>query len=348
MILPKEYVVQKFYQHAGYPKFKKITNVYEAGCPVCREGTSWGKKRRLYYIVDKNYICCHNCGWHSNPQKWIETVSGMTAKEIYDESKNYDILPLDLLADTENTIHKKIQTNTLPKDCINLFDDQQVSFYSSNNVVKEAIKLIKKRRLDTAINKPKTLWLSLSDKVHKNRLVIPFYDKNNDIIFYQSRTILNDELKFYPKYLSKVNSDKSLFNINNLDTALEAIFIFEGPIDAFFVKNSVAVAGIQENSTNTLTKLQEEQLSSFNLFKKIWVLDSQWNDMASRKKTKKLIDQGQTVFIWPEKMGKTFKDFNDYCVAKNLDSISTEFILENSFSGIKANLLMVEINRWKK
>jgi len=184
--------------------------------------------------------------------------------------------------------------------------------------------------------------------VHKNRLVIPFYDKDNTIVFYQSRTILNDELRFYPKYLSKVNSDKSLFNINNIDTALESIFIFEGPIDAFFVKNSVAVAGIQENSTNTFTKLQEEQISSFNLFKKIWVLDSQWNDMASRKKTKKLIDQGQTVFIWPEKMGKSFKDFNDYCVTKTLDSISTEFILENSFSGIKANLLMVEINRWKK
>lgn len=347
MILPNEYVVQKFYQYAGYPKFKKITNVYEAGCPVCREGKSWGKKRRCYYIVEKNYICCHNCGWHSNPVKWIETVSGLTSKEIYDESKNFDILPLDLLLD-KNEPEKKVTTSTLPKDSINLFDSQQLEFYKENTIVKEALKLIKKRRLHTAVNRPKSLWLSLTDKIHKNRLVIPFYDRNNNIIFYQSRTILNDETRFYPKYLSKVNSDKSLYNINNISSDLETIFIFEGPIDSFFINNGTAVAGIQENSSNTFTKLQEEQIHDFKLYKKIWVLDSQWNDTASRKKTKKLIDQGHTVFIWPEKMGKAFKDLNEYCIAKNIDSISSEFILENSYAGIKADLLMVDINRWKK
>lgn len=347
MILPKDYVVQKFYQYAGYPKFKKITNVYEAGCPICREGKSWGRKRRCYFIIEKNYICCHNCGWHSNPSKWIETVAGLTPKEIYEESKNYDILPLDLLLEKPDT-QKKIITDTLPKDSINLFDEQQVNYYKDNSIVSEAIKLIKKRRLDTAINKPKTLWISLTDRVHKNRLVIPFYDKNNNIVFYQSRTILNDDTRLYPKYLSKVNSDKSLYNINNISSNLDSIFIFEGPIDSFFIKNGTAVAGVQENSSNTFTKIQEEQINDFKLYKKIWVLDSQWNDSASRKKTKKLIDKGCTVFIWPEKMGKTFKDINEYCIAKNLDSISPDFIKENSYSGLKADLLMVDINRWKR
>ena len=54
-IIPEGYVAEKFYQYAGYPKYKKLTNVYEAGCPICREGKSWGKKRRLYYVVKDNY-----------------------------------------------------------------------------------------------------------------------------------------------------------------------------------------------------------------------------------------------------------------------------------------------------
>jgi hypothetical protein len=347
VILPREYIVQKFYQYAGYPRFKKFTNVYEAGCPICREGASWGKKRRCYYVVEKNNICCHNCGWFSNPFKWIETVACLTPKEIFDESKSFDILPLDLLLDKPE-VKKILPVNKLPKDSINLFDKQQLTYYKDNPIVREALKLIVKRKLHTAINKPQTLWLSLVDKVHKNRLIIPFYDQNNDIVFYQSRTILNDSLKHYPKYLSKVNSEKSLYNINTITSDLEYVFIFEGPIDSFFIKNGTAVAGIQENSNTNFTKLQTDQLSNFKLYKKVWFLDSQWNDLASRKKTMKLIENGETVFVWPEKMGKEFKDLNEYCIANNMNNLDTDFVIQNSFSDIKAKLLMIEISRWKK
>lgn len=345
MILPQEYIIQKFYQHAGYPKFKKISNTYEAGCPICREGSSWGKKRRSYYLVEKNAICCHNCGWYSKPLKWIQEVSGMSMDEIFSESKNFDILPLDVLQE-DNIQPKPKETDKLPKDSINLFDSQQVDYYKDEKVVQEAVKVIKDRKLDTAINRPPTLWISLSDKVHKNRLVIPFYNQNNEIVFYQTRTVLKNDLKLYPKYLSKVNSEKALYGLNKITHDVDSIFITEGPIDAFFLKNGTAVCGIQDNSSNMFTKFQEEQLASFKLFNRIWVLDSQWQDIASRKKTKKLIELGETVFIWPEKMGRNFKDINEYCVIKNLDFIDTRFIQEHSFSGIKAELLMVEINRY--
>lgn len=347
VLLPKEYIVQKFYQYAGYPKFKKITNVYEAGCPICREGGSWGKKRRCYYIVDKNSICCHNCGWYGNPVKWIETVSSQTIDEMIKESRNFDLLPTDILLDKKDA-PRRINIEKLPKDSINLFDCQQLNFYIDNPTVIEALKLIKRRKLHTAINKPSTLWISLTDAIHKNRLVIPFYTFNNEIIFYQSRTVLCDNLKHYPKYLSKLNSEKSLYNINKVSTDLEYVFIFEGPIDSFFVRNGIAVAGIQENSHAMFTPLQQEQLDSLKLHKRIWVLDSQWQDMASRKKTTKLLQRGETVFIWPEDMGKAFKDINDYCIAKNLNSVDPEFIIQNSHCGLKANLLMIEITRWKK
>jgi hypothetical protein len=342
VIIPQEYVIQKFYQYAGYPKYKKFTNVYEASCPICREGKSWGKKKRCYFILKDNVICCHNCGWFSNTYNWIKQVSGLTSEEIRKEIKTYDILPVDLLYNEPKTV-VIAQQPTLPLDSINLFDSKQTDYYKDNNTVNDALILIKKRRLDTAINKPKTLWLSLTDNIHKDRIVIPFYDTNNDIIFYQSRALYRDNTK--PKYLGKINGERSLYNLNNITPELDCIFIFEGPIDAFFIKNGTAVAGIQEHSNKNFTKLQEEQLLQFRLYNKIWVLDSQWQDSASYNKTLKLLDSNESVFIWPEQLGRSFKDINDMCIETEKDQIDPDFILANTYNGLKGKLLLTRISR---
>jgi hypothetical protein len=344
VILPQDYIIQKFYQYAGYPKFKKLSSAYEAGCPICREGKSWGKKRRCYYLLENNTICCHNCGWFGSAFNWIKHVSGQTAEEIIKEANQYDILPLDLMHNTEQPKQNIIQ-HVLPLDCINLLDANQISYYSDNTVVKDALALIKQRRLDTAVNKPTTLWLSLTDKIHKNRIIIPFYNERDEIIFYQSRAIYDRDCMLRPKYLGKLNGDRSLFNLNKITPDLDYIFIFEGPIDAFFVHNGTAVAGIQEKSYKTLTTIQEEQLSIYRLYKKIWVLDNQWLDSASREKTDRLIEQGETVFIWPEQFKHKFKDVNDICIATNRDSIDPAFFIKNSFEGMKAKLLLSSISR---
>ena len=342
MIVPQAYVVQKFYQYAGYPKYKKYNNTYEGGCPICREGKSWQRKRRCYYLVEENYICCHNCGWSGKPIKWIQEVSGQTFKEIVDEISSYDILPIDI--NKEEIYSKTVaEAATLPLDCINLFDTDQVSYFKDNKVVDAALTIIKNRRLDSAVNKPDSLWLSLTDKFQKNRIVIPFYNEKNEIVFYQTRAIFDND-KNIPKYLGKFNGEKSLFNLNKISHELEYIFIFEGPLDAFFVKNATAVAGIQESSDRTFTTIQREQLSQYKLHKIIWVLDSQWQDSASYNKTKRLIDDGETVFIWPEKIGKQFKDFNDLCIDAKIDEISSHFVIKNSHNGLKAKLLMSAIS----
>jgi hypothetical protein len=342
VIIPQEYIVQKFYQYAGYPKFKRTTNTYIAGCPVCREGKSWLKKRRCIYIVEDNIICCHNCGWYSDPIKWIQEVANITFGQIIEESKNYEILPLESFKEEKKIIK---QLEKLPNVSINLFDSSQVDFFKNNDVVIEANNLIKNRLLNKAINRPEALFVSLTDKTHKNRLIIPFYNENKDIIFYQSRAIYSQDLKFYPKYLSKINGEKSLFNIHKVSSNIDYIFIFEGPIDSFFVENGVAVAGIQENSSAMFSRLQELQLTSFLLHKKIWVLDNQWLDKASYNKTLKLIENGETVFIWPEELSKKYKDINDLCIDKNLSKIDSSFLINNSFSDLKAKLKLSVVRR---
>jgi hypothetical protein len=337
--IPSEYIIQKFYQYAGYPKFKKISNVYEGGCSLCREGNSWGRKRRLYYIVDDDAICCHNCGWYGNPFKWIMTAGQLTAHEIYREIEESDYGYLDIDA----VEYTKLEVDHLPKDSINLFDKTQIEYFKNNEIIKKAQQYIEDRRLSTAVNRCNDFWISLSDFIHKNRLIIPFYDENNKIIYYQSRGILKDDLKFKPKYLSKTNGDRSVFNYNKIDNDLGHIFIFEGPIDSCFVRNGIAIAGIQENSNKSFSKIQEVQINKLMFMDKIWVLDSQWLDNASRLKTKKLIQDNQKVFIWPKSIGQIFKDFNAMAVHYDLNKISPDFILKHSHTGMKAEVLLTQI-----
>lgn len=344
---PEEYVVSKFFQYIYQPKFNRYNNTYQGGCCICREGGSLGKKRRCYYIPKNDNIFCHNCGWSSKPLKWIKEVSSKTDADIIEEIKQY-VDEDDVVEVSEQEV-VKIKTETLPKDSINLNDTAQVEFYKANPIVSACINLIKSRRLDTAVNKPDSLYISLVDRVHKNRLIIPFINEYKDIEFYQSRTVIPNDSKFRPKYISRIGAEKTLFNIDKISSDFKNVFIFEGPLNAFFTKNSVAVAGITDKGSATFTKRQQQQVDTvLRWYDKIWVLDSQWIDDASLSKSEILLNNGERVFIWPEKFGKKFKDFNDICIACKVDEISHDFIEKNTFEGLEGIFRLANIKQFRR
>jgi len=331
ILVPEDYVVCKFFQFAGRPKKVIGTNKYQASCPHCREGNSWNKKRRFFYIPDKNLLYCHNCGYSKSSFNWLVDITGMTPRELIRdlESNKYDILQYE-----EKPEIVKEETPSLPQDCINLFDTVQTDYYKSNAVVNVALKYISDRKLDIAINKPKALFLSLVDRVHKNRLILPFYDDDGKILFYQSRTILNSDKM--PKYISKQNGEKSIFNYDKIDADSDYVFVFEGPINSFFMRNGIAVGGIQEKSYALFNSKQKEQMDKLSFKKRIWVLDSQWIDNAAATKTKRLLEINERVFIWPKNIGTKFKDFNDIIMkSKDGKEIPPEYIISNSQEGLK-------------
>jgi len=342
-VLAEDYIVSKFYQYAGYPRYNRLSKSYNAGCPTCREGSSWGKKRRLYFVPRKNLVFCHNCGLSLNPCRWIQKVADMSYGEVLKENSQFNI-SLDTVISKTVTLPEVDTAMTptdLPEDAINLYDKDQVEFYKNNSYVKAALDVINNRKLDIAINKPKTLWLSLSDKIHKNRLIIPFYDLAGKIIHYQTRTII--ENKKAPKYLSKVNSEKSLFGVDRVNGDLPYLFVTEGPIDAFFIENGVAVAGINEGKGSFFTDKQKNQLKAFPFHDIVWVLDNQFVDSVSKKKSAILARAGYKLFIWPEKF-RAMKDLNEVAIKLNIEKIPTKFILQNVYSGVKANIVLSNLN----
>jgi len=339
IVIPEQYVVNVLYENIYKISYNKYNKSYNGCCPICKEGNSWGKKKRFYYIPEKELAYCHNCGYSKKALTFITEVTNKSLHEIINEVKEFDI---EILPIEEPKEVKKVIDKSLPEDCINLSDISQIEYYKDNAVVKTALQLIRDRKLDKGINKPKTFYVSLKDVVHKNRLILPFYDENDDIIFYQSRGLTKKDLFERPKYLSKVGAERSLYGMQNINSNLDNVFIFEGPIDSYFVENGLATCGITERSDKMFTSLQKEQINKLNLYEKIYVLDNQYCDKAALNKSIILVDNNEKVFIWPKEL-KRFKDFNDICVAGNKDKIRPEFILKNTHSGLKAKLLLTEI-----
>ena len=337
--VPEQYIANILYENIYKISYNKFNKTYNGCCPFCREGKSWGIKKRFYYMPKTQSTYCHNCGYSKGAINFIVDLTNKPLHFVINDIKNHD----GEIVEVKQEEVKKVNDKSLPQDCINLSDENQVSYYKDNNIVKLALDLINERKLTNAINKPRTFYLSLTDKVHKNRLILPFYNENDDIIFYQSRGLTKKDLYERPKYLSKVGAERSLYGVHNIDHNLDNVFVFEGPIDSYFCENGIATCGITENSDKMFTSLQKEQLNKLNLLEKVFVLDSQWLDKASLSKSLILADNNEKIFIWPKELGKKFKDFNDICVAGNRDKIKPEFILKNTYSGLKAKLLLTEI-----
>lgn len=336
MHISQNLVINTFFQYCKRPVFKKSASTYVAECPYCHEGKSTGKKRRFFYIPEEDHLYCHNCNASLNGLDFVKGQTGMSLKEILSESELHTDSVEDIIK--RSTVYKKYNPKSLPEDSINLFDTNQLSFYKENAVVKEALSFIEKRRLNTAVNKPKALWLSLTDYTHKNRVVFPFYSPNGGakVEFYQSRALYKQDEEI-AKYLSKANSDKGIFNIDRIVPEIEYIFLQEGPIDSMFLRNSVALAGIKptEDQINRINML-------FPMHTLVYVLDNQWVDNTSYEVTKDLLEKGYNVFLWPNGLQR-FKDLNDLCIHTKQDEIKWEFIIKHTFKGVKGLLQYSQI-----
>lgn len=323
MELNQEFLLETFYSYCKRPLHKKYQNVFNAECPVCKEGKSAGRSRRLFYFPLKNYLYCHNCSKSWNPLEWVKEVTSLTVPEILKRNKSKSTAVISPSIRITEPI-QEVVIEDLPEECIDLTDESQINFYEDNPFVKIALEYCNQRRLFTAINSCKKFYISLKDRVHRNRLVIPFFKENN-VVCYQTRSLSKEQ---FPKYLTKFG-EKEVFGINNINSEIPHIFVFEGPIDSMFVQNGVAIAAL------TATEHQSHQLNSFFGHELIYVFDNDKNNVQTSSRIQKHIKSGKKIFIWPKEF-KDFKDFNEVCCKLSLDEIPWKFVAKNSFKGEEA------------
>ena len=325
MDLNQEFLIETFYSYCKRPIHKKYQNVFNSECPVCREGKSKGRTRRLFYFPNKQYFFCHNCSKSWRPFEWVKEVTGWTFPEIVKKNKEKEGTVIITNKTVTPLKQKESVISDLPESSIDLTDQTQVEYFKDNKYVKLALEYCQSRRLLTAVNSCKRFYLSLEDKVHKNRLVIPFFDDNRKVVCYQTRALTPNQ---FPKYLTKFG-EKEIFGLANINSDLPYVFVFEGPIDSMFVRNGVAMASLAP------TEKQTQQLNNLIGYEQIWVFDNDKNNKQTSAKISKYIKEGKRIFIWPKEFMK-FKDFNEVCCSLELDEIPWKFVVKNSAQGQEA------------
>lgn len=166
---------------------------------------------------------------------------------------------------------------------------------------------------------------------NESRLVIPFYDEENNLLGFQGRDLLKSKVKYITIKLSDDN--KKIYGLNHVDKS-KRIYVVEGPIDSMFLDNSLA----------TMDASLYSIISSVGNHDYVFVYDNEPRNKDVLKHMKKTIDMDRSICIWPSHI--KHKDINEMVKDGGyLPSMVQSIIDSNTFSGLNAKL---EFERWSK
>ena len=160
------------------------------------------------------------------------------------------------------------------------------------------------------------------------RLVIPFFDENNELFCFQGRSFGNEQ----PKYITfKLDPDRNkIYGLNRVDKS-KPIYVVEGPIDSLFLDNCLAVAG----SSNFAKDIPKENTTI--------VFDNERRNKEILIQIEQIIDKGYNVVLWPDDVKE--KDINDMILSgKTKEEVQT-IIKNNTYQG---NMAKIRFSKWRK
>ena len=159
-----------------------------------------------------------------------------------------------------------------------------------------------------------------------DRIIIPFKDKQGNLFGYQGRSLAPKAKIRYITIMLDEEQPK-IFGLDRVNTD-KPIYITEGPFDATFIKNSVAMAG------------SDIDIRSFKWSDHIWIFDNEPRNREIVTRISKVVDRGDKVVVWPKNILQ--KDINDMHLAGH----DVQRVVEsNVYQGLQAKL---KFNDWKK
>jgi len=161
----------------------------------------------------------------------------------------------------------------------------------------------------------------------KERLVLPFYNSNNELFGIQGRSLDKGQIRYITLMFNK--DELKLFGQEHCDTSKQ-FYIVEGPIDSLFVKNCIAMAG----SDAALNKYKTNS---------VICLDNEPRNKQIVQKMAKFLDDGFKIVIWPDSVKE--KDINEFIVNGHTKAELQSIIENNIYSGLTGK---IKLNSWKK
>lgn len=321
--------------------FKRKNNGYNFRCPFCGDSTrSKTKSRGWIYQESGSYkYHCFNCNNHSSFKKFLQNID----QNLYTQYK------MECLADTqtpEQKEHEEFVEKLKPKAYISntfLKNLKKISQLPHDSNIK---KFIVNRKIPNPyhaklfacpnyMNFVNTLipnkFSEDALKHDETRILIPFINKDNKVHAFQGRSLKSNS---QVKYITIVIDD-DIPVIYGLDTVNfnNPVNVFEGPIDAMFIPNSIATAG--GDLVSSVRTLDKKNL--------VVVYDNEPRSHDTKKKLDKAIMNGYSVCIWPSNI--EHKDVNDMVLA-GLSAEFIEYIIkQNTYRDLAAKLALT---KWSK
>ncbi len=275
----------------------KRNNYYNFKCNACGDGKTKTKKRGYILTRDIPWMFyCHNCFRSMTAEKWLKEYYPMQYKDYVKDllSNRKKDQEIKIVNPTIRTKTKVVKVNKKEYEDTKHFTPV---LKGSEKIFNKAIAYCDSRLIPKCVYKD---WFVATGGMYNKRLIIPFYDNNKKIYYYQGRALVQNNLK----YLSRKDPEGTMcdiYNYYNVDKK-EPVIIMEGPIDSLFIQNSVATTGL---------KVGDKQLDRFK--DRYFLLD---NDIAGKSKSIQLLTKGESVFMWNEfikdlNLPKNVKDIND-------------------------------------
>ena len=315
---------------------KKKDDLYNFRCPLCGDSQKNKLKSRGYIFRKKNdyFYMCHNCGVSTTFYNFLKQVDPNLLQEYQLERyKN---------GETGNNNYPKPDFEEYKQETPKFKKSLELLSIDSLPEAHYAKMYVQQRRI------PETFWSQLyyaedfaafiqnlgienaGLKEKDSRLVIPFYDKEKNLVALQGRALSESKLRYITLKLHDDN--KKIYGLDRIDED-KLIYVVEGPIDSMFLENAVATADSNlESITNVLDKS-----------KVALVFDNEPRNKEIVAKMEHAIDNHFNVVIWPEMIEK--KDINDMVLDGFSPDEIQDIIDNNTFVNLRAKM---EFVNWKK
>ena len=314
---------------------QKKTDLYNFRCPICGDSQKNKSKARgfIYRKGNDYFFRCHNCGASHTFYNFLDKVDPTLLKEYSleryknneDRNHNYPKPSFEEFKD-KPVFKKRIDLESI--------DELPEGHFAKEYVINRQIP---KEHYGNLYYSPDFKKFVESMKLEKNgliddekRLVIPFYDKEKNLICFQGRSLTESKIRYITVKVDE--SENKLFGLDRVNEE-EMIYVVEGPIDSLFLPNAVATA---DSNLQAASKVLDKTKITL-------IFDNEPRNKEIVKQLEKAIDNHYSVVIWPEMIEE--KDINEMILSGYTQEELLDIIEQNTFVNLRAKM---EFVNWKK
>tara|TARA_R100000008_G_C3584899_1_gene171438 strand:- start:144 stop:1196 length:1053 start_codon:yes stop_codon:yes gene_type:complete len=327
----------------------KKNDLANCRCPICGDSKKNKAKARGYFYQKGNdfFYKCHNCGAGHSLYRFLEMVSPLLMKdysiERWKSGENGRSNYIEPEKEDMIGIKSKPKFKPIPKLLENL---PRIKDLDKNH---PAYKFVKLRKIpekfynilyytDDFGSFQTKLDLEAMAVGKEERLIIPFFNKNNDLVAAQGRLLSMDSeanARKTARYIT-VKADKSIdrlwYGMWRADPR-KRVYVVEGPLDSLFIPNTIAMVG-----AGAIEKVHPR----FDSSDIIYALDNEPRNKQIVNYMERLIEKKCSICIWPDNIKE--KDINDMIYTRSHKEIKS-IIDQNIYSGLEAKLKLM---KWRK